>query len=87
MNVYLEIIEFHLHKTYQKENYVNCCWLVEIRTPEGKVYQQIGGESMGSPLGSLYANFYASFIENKIIPYMKKAHLFYFRHVDDTLLL
>ena len=38
-----------------------------FRTPQGLLYQQINGVSMGSPLGPLFANFYMDHLENKIL--------------------
>ena len=33
---------------------------------DGKLFSQIDGVSMGSPLGVTFANFYMTYIENKV---------------------
>ena len=54
-----------------------------FRSPDGKVYIQIEGVAMGSPLGPLFANFYMAYLENSIFsnPCLKPS--IYARYVDD----
>ena len=54
-----------------------------------KIYKQIDGVSMGSPLGPLLANVFMTELEKDIIQKLidKKFIKFYIRYVDDTLLL
>lgn len=63
--------------------------LCTTKTPfefDGKTYLQIDGVSMGSPLGPLFANFYMSHLENKVLSLnLNFKPNFYIRYVDDTL--
>ena len=54
-----------------------------------KIYKQIDGVSMGSPLGPLLANVFMTELEKDIIQKLiiKKFIKFYIRYVHDTLLL
>ena len=70
-----------------KDLLITCTTKTPFTTPDNKIYQQIDGVSMGSPLGPVYANFYMSHIENMIIPNLDEPPLTYMRYVDDTLLL
>ena len=55
----------------------------------GKIYQQIDGVAMGSPLGPLFANIFMSFHEKSWIHNCPSAFkpLMYRRYVDDCFLL
>ena len=55
----------------------------------GDVYQQIDGVSMGSPLGPLFAEFYMSSIESKVLPSLpeERRPFTYCRYVDDIFVL
>jgi hypothetical protein len=52
-----------------------------------KLYRQIDGMSMGSPLGPLFANIFLSYYESEWIQNCPVKPLFYRRYVDDTLWL
>ena len=54
-----------------------------FRAPDNKIYIQIEGVAMGSPLGPLFANFYMAYLENSIFsnPCFKPS--IYARYVDD----
>ena len=77
----------HLSEDNLRKLLLICTTETSFKTPNNEIYQQIDGVSMGSPLGPLYANFYMSMLENKIIPNLKKPPILYLRYVDDTLLL
>ena len=69
-------------------------WLLEISTQEshfiynGKVYSQINGIAMGSPLGPLFADMYINYLESKLMPRLKRnGVLFWRRFVDDTFVI
>ena len=51
---------------------------------DGKLYEQIDGVAMGSPLGPLLANFFMCHIED-ILQVNGKLPAYYKRYVDDTL--
>ena len=51
---------------------------------DGKLYEQIDGVAMGSPLGPLMANTFMCFIEEKLVNNMDMLS-FYHRFVDDTI--
>ena len=56
-------------------------------TPEGKLYQQVEGVAMGSPLGPCFANYYMGYIENKIITNQQYNIPLYVRYVDDIFVI
>ncbi|XP_076048070.1 uncharacterized protein LOC143029258 [Oratosquilla oratoria] len=49
--------------------------------PNGKMYKQIDGVAMGSPLGVLFANFFMGTIETKFLAEVRPS--IYCRYVDD----
>ena len=64
--------------------------LLEICTREapfvdqrGRLWRQIDGIAMGSPLGVLFANFYMGIVEQKVFSRIPRPNL-YVRYVDDT---
>ena len=73
--------------TILRDLLLKCTTQTPFTTPENKLYLQVDGVSMGSPMGPVYANFYMSHIENIIMPSLDKPPLAYMRYVDDTLLL
>ena len=69
-------------------------WLLNISTKEShfiydeKIYSQINGIAMGSPLGPLFADIYINYLENKLMPRLKRdGVLFWRRFVDDTFVI
>ena len=65
-----------------------CTTKTPFKSPNGDIYLQTDGVSMGSPLGPTFANFYAGHIENKV--FTEKPHLkpeIYCRFVDDSFLV
>ena len=57
-------------------------------TPEGKLYTQVNGVSMGSALGPVFANYYMSNLENKMLPSFQSKHpITYCRYVDDIFVI
>ena len=50
----------------------------------GKMYVQIDGVMMGSPLGALFANIFMCELENTIVPQLGDNILHWARYVDDT---
>ena len=60
-----------------------CTKEVPFRCPEGKLYYQVDGVAMGSPLGVLFANAYMCHVEEKVLADNAiKPHMYY-RYVDD----
>ena len=51
-------------------------------SPDGKIYQQIDGVAMGSPLGVLFANFFMGRVERDVFSSLQKPTI-YARYVDD----
>ena len=65
-----------------------CTTETPFTTPEGKLYNQINGVSMESALGPVFANYYISSVENKILAAFKNEHqITYFRYVDDIFVI
>lgn len=60
-----------------------CTTEAPFKCPDGKLYYQIEGVSMGSPLGPTYANFYMCDLENKVIHNASEKPKTYCRYVDD----
>ena len=64
--------------------------LLELCTKEmhfqfnGKLYIQIDGVAMGSPLGPVLANIFMVELERSLVPMMQEEIALWFRHVDDT---
>jgi hypothetical protein len=54
-----------------------------FRTPDNKIYQQINGVSMGSPLGPTFAEFYMCELENRVLLDNQIKPALYCRYVDD----
>jgi hypothetical protein len=50
----------------------------------GKLYKQIDGMAMGSPLGPIFANIFLTHFENTFMKNAPVQPLFYKRYVDDT---
>ena len=48
-----------------------------------KLYRQIDGVAMGSPLGPVLANIFMVYLENSLVPHLDDVSLWY-RYVDDT---
>ena len=54
-----------------------------FRSPEGKLFRQIDGVAMGSPLGVLFAEAYMSHIEAIALGSMEIKPFIYCRYIDD----
>ena len=52
-------------------------------TPNGKIFKQIEGVAMGSPLGPLFANFYMGYLEEITFSNSNNKLPIYARYVDD----
>ena len=52
-------------------------------TFNNKMYRQIDGVAMGSPLGPAFANIFVGFYEEKLFSQIAKSQV-YFKYVDDT---
>ncbi|XP_076045850.1 uncharacterized protein LOC143028097 [Oratosquilla oratoria] len=57
----LKLEEIHLRELLRI-----CTQEVAFRCPRGKLYQQIDGVAMGSPLGVLFANFFMGSVEKEV---------------------
>ena len=60
-----------------------CTTEAPFRSPEGKLFQQIDGVAMGSPLGVLFANAYMCWVEDRVIPSFSRPLHVYKRYIDD----
>ena len=64
--------------------------LLELCTKEmhfsfdGKIYRQVNGVAMGSPLGPVIANIFMVELEKKVIPTISDKVALWYRYVDDT---
>ncbi|XP_076030866.1 uncharacterized protein LOC143019050 [Oratosquilla oratoria] len=54
-----------------------------FRGPDGKLYRQVDGVAMGSPLGVLFANFYMGLVERRVFSDPLIRPHSYGRYVDD----
>ena len=61
----------------------SCTCEAPFKTPDGRLYLQIEGVAMGSPLGVSFANFYMCDIENKVLLNQTMAPTTYCRYIDD----
>ena len=53
-----------------------------------KIYSQVNGIAMGSPLGPLFADIYVNYLENKLMSRLRGIGvLFWTRFVDDTFVI
>ena len=73
------------------QNRINMKWLLEIATTEthfhfnGKIYLQINGVAMGSPLAPLLADIFLIHLEKQVMNDLKDNGLVYWRrYVDDS---
>ena len=60
-----------------------CTKEVPFKSPDNKMYYQIHGVGMGSPLGPTFANFYMCNLENRIMQQPTLRPKRYCRYVDD----
>jgi len=60
-----------------------CTTEAPFRCPKGKLYRQIDGIAMGSPLGVLFANAYLCELESRILEEVSAKPAIYKRYVDD----
>ena len=56
-------------------------------TPDDRIFQQVEGVAMGSPLGPTFANFYMGYLEETIFSDHQKRPLMYCRYVDDIFIM
>ena len=61
-----------------------CTKELPFRSPDEKLYIQINGVAMGSPLGPLFANFYMADLENNVFSNIINRPHIYARYVDDV---
>ncbi|XP_076069962.1 uncharacterized protein LOC143041788 [Oratosquilla oratoria] len=55
-------------------------------SPDGRMFRQIDGVAMGSPLGVLFANFFIGRIERDVFSIQQKPRI-YARYIDDIFVL
>ena len=60
-----------------------CTTQAPFITPNGRLYCQIEGVAMGSPLGPCFANYYMANLENIVLKEIDKKPNIYVRYVDD----
>ena len=69
------------------KNFLQLCTKeAPFRCPRNKMYVQIEGVAMGSPLGPTFANFYMGELEARIFEDKNNKPLIYARYVDDIFL-
>ena len=73
----------NIPKQKLKELLLLCTTSVPFRNIDGKMYIQIDGMSMGSPLGPTFANFYMADLENRVLNFPGLKPNIYCRFVDD----
>ena len=64
-----------------------CTTEAPFRSPDGMLYRQINGVSMGSPLGPTFADFYMCQLENKVLENSDLCPTTYCRYVDDIFMV
>jgi hypothetical protein len=62
----------------------SCTTESPFRSPDNKLYRQINGVAMGSPLGPSFAEFYMCDIENRVLSDDELKPQIYCRYVDDV---
>ena len=60
-----------------------CTKEAPFKCPEGKIYVQIEGVAMGSPLGPMFANYYMGEVEQRVFSNKENVPSIYARYVDD----
>jgi hypothetical protein len=72
-------------KEVLKELLTICTTEAPFRDPEGNMYIQIDGVSMGSPLGPTFANFFMAEVENRVLDGLSPTTTptLYGRYIDD----
>ena len=60
-----------------------CTKEAPFKSPEGKLFVQVEGVAMGSPLGPTFANFYMGQVEHRVFESTKIKPNIYARYVDD----
>ena len=60
-----------------------CTKEAPFKSPNGKLYKQVDGVAMGSPLGPTFANYYMAHIENLILKDQPIKPNIYARYIDD----
>ena len=66
---------------------LTCTTEVPFRDIDGKMYVQIDGVTMGSPLGPTFANFFMSEVETRALDNIDEILEVYCRYIDDIFLL
>ena len=72
-----------------KELLLVCTTENPFKTPNGELFLQIDGVSMGNLLGPLFASFYMSNQENNVLDNLSSDEkpIVYFRYVDDIFIV
>ena len=74
-----------IHRNVLKELLYLCTTKVPFKHINGKIYIQIDGVTMGSPLGPTFANYYMADLKNKVLN--EKKPPIYARYVDDIFIV
>jgi hypothetical protein len=64
-----------------------CTTKCPFRHPNGQLYLQCDGVSMGSPLGPTFANYYMCNLENDALETLENKPIIYCRYVDDCFIM
>ena len=70
-------------KKILKELLEICTKEAPFKSPNGKLYRQVDGVAMGSPLGPTFANYYMAHTENLILNDLTEKPNIYARYMDD----
>ena len=96
INIILEKVYNHptmkapaIPKEKMKELLIICTTEVPFRKPDGTMFIQLDGVSMGSPLGPTFANFFMAEVENRTLDGMTSTTKpsLYGRYIDDIFVL
>ena len=74
-------------KPVLKKLLTTCTTEVPFRDIDGKMYLQIDGVTMGSPLGPTFANFFMTEVETRALENIDDRPTVYCRYIDDIFLL
>ena len=72
-----------LSKSLLENLLMTCTTEAPFRSPDNKLYYQVEGVMMGSPLGPTFADFYMCDLENKVLQDQNIRPTTYCRYVDD----
>ena len=78
--------KINIPKTHLKSLLELCTKEAPFVSPDGRMFQQVDGVAMGSPLGVLFANFFMGRVERDAFSNLEKPPI-YARYIDDIFVL